>query len=73
MKHFFTLLVVFLAIPVFGQLNDKDVVTKDGKKCYTYIVKKGGTLFSVCKEINVPIDEVALLNPETAKGVREGQ
>ena len=73
MKHFFTLLLVFLAIPVFGQLNDKDVVTKDGKKCYTYIVKKGGTLFSVCKEINVPIDEVALLNPETAKGVREGQ
>ncbi len=73
MKHFFALLVVFLAIPVFGQLNDKDVVTKDGKKCYTYIVKKGGTLFSVCKEINVPIDEVALLNPETAKGVREGQ
>ena len=73
MKHFFTLLLVFLSIPVFGQLNDKDIVTKDGKKCYTYIVKKGGTLFSVCKEINVPIDEVALLNPETAKGVREGQ
>jgi len=73
MKHFFTLLLVFLSITVFGQLNDKDVVTKDGKKCYTYTVKKGGTLFSVCKEINVPIDEVALLNPETAKGVREGQ
>jgi LysM repeat protein len=73
MKHFFTLLLVFLSITVYGQLNDKDVVTKDGKKCYTYTVKKGGTLFSVCKEINVPIDEVALLNPETAKGVREGQ
>ena len=73
MKHFFTLLLVFLSISVFGQLNDIDVVTKDGKKCYTYIVKKGGTLFSVCKEIGVAIDDVALLNPETSKGVREGQ
>ena len=73
MKHFFSLLLVFLSIPVFGQLNDKDIVTKDGKKYYTYTVKKGATLFSVCKEIGVAIDDVALLNPETSKGVREGQ
>ncbi len=73
MKHFFTLLIVFLSISVFGQLNDKDVITKDGKKYYSYTVKKGATLFSLCKEIGVAIDEVALLNPETAKGVREGQ
>lgn len=73
MKQFFTLLIVFLSISVFGQLNDKDVITKDGKKYYSYTVKKGTTLFSLCREIGVAVDEVALLNPETAKGVREGQ
>ena len=73
MKHFFTLLIVFLSIPVFGQLNDKDIVTKEGKKYFTYTVKKGATLFSLCKEIGVAVDDVALINPETSKGVREGQ
>jgi LysM repeat protein len=73
MRNIFTILILFLSIQVFGQLNDKEIVTKDGKKYYTYTVKKGGTLFSVCKEIGIPVDEVALLNPETSKGVKEGQ
>ncbi len=73
MKNIFTIIVLLLSIPVFGQLNDKDVITKEGKKYFIYTVKKGATLFSVCKEIGVPVDEVALINPDTAKGVREGQ
>jgi len=73
MKNILTIIVVFLSCQVFGQLNDKEIVTKDGKKYFTYTVNKGVTLFSLCKELGVAIDEVALLNPETAKGVREGQ
>ena len=73
MKNIFTIIVLLLSIPVFGQLNDKEVITKEGKKYFVYTVKKGATLFSVCKEIGVPVDEVALINPDTAKGVREGQ
>lgn len=73
MNHFFTILLLFLSVPIFGQLNDKEIITKEGRKYFIYTVKKGATLFSVCKEIGVSVDEVALINPDTAKGIREGQ
>ncbi|GAB4296761.1 MAG: LysM peptidoglycan-binding domain-containing protein [Marinilabiliales bacterium] len=50
-----------------------EIVSIKGKKYYLHEVKKGQTVYSICKAYNVSQSDIAIENPEIFDGLKEGQ
>jgi LysM repeat protein len=80
MKSVFSLLVMIIfSISVFSQQSEeivarsKNKTSIDGKKYYLHSVKKGETLFSICKAYNIAQKDVAIDNPDVFNGISPDQ
>ena len=71
-KFTLTILFAFIAIVGFSQ-KTSETIEKGGKKYYLHTVQSGATLFSICKEYDVSVDEVSSLNPQLNGIVKVGQ
>ena len=49
------------------------IVNVKGEKMYVHNVKKGETIYSICKAYNITADELQRLNPIIGGGLKEGQ
>ena len=84
-KRFFGLLCLVLSIfclsqsEVYSQDGKVEVeistnkVIIDGVVYYVHMVKKGQTLYSICKAYNVPESSVVKVNPGADEEIKEGQ
>jgi LysM repeat protein/ABC-type branched-subunit amino acid transport system substrate-binding protein len=72
MRQLLVLFLIFFNFHVFGQ-KTTEMVEKNGKKYYLHTVKQGSTLFSICKDYEVLVDEVTALNPNLNAGIKIGQ
>lgn len=69
-----TLLFVFAWVSFLGYTQKTtETIEKGGKKYYLHTVESGSTLFSICKEYEVSVDEVSALNPQLNGMVKLGQ
>jgi len=69
-----TLIFVFAWVSFLGfSQRTTETVEKGGKKYYLHTVQNGATLFSICKEYEVTVDEVSALNPQLNGVVKLGQ
>lgn len=70
------LLIMLMGIhfSMFAQ-GDKNqaTVVKNGIKYYVHVVQGGNTLYGLSRTYSVPIQDIIQLNPETEKGLVEGQ
>jgi len=71
-KFTLTILFAFIAIVGFSQ-KTSETIEKGGKRYYLHTVQSGATLFSICKEYDVSVDEVSSLNPQLNGIVKVGQ
>ena len=49
------------------------IVSVKGEKMYVHNVKKGETIYSICKAYNITADELQRHNPVISAGLKEGQ
>lgn len=49
------------------------IVSVKGEKMYVHSVKRGETIYSICKAYNITADELQRLNPVISGGLKEGQ
>ncbi|MBP5517156.1 MAG: LysM peptidoglycan-binding domain-containing protein [Bacteroidales bacterium] len=49
------------------------IVSVKGEKMYVHNVKKGETIYSICKAYNITADDLQRYNPVIASGLKEGQ
>ena len=49
------------------------IVSVKGEKMYVHNVKKGETIYSICKAYNITADELQRRNPVISGGLKEGQ
>jgi LysM repeat protein/ABC-type branched-subunit amino acid transport system substrate-binding protein len=69
-----SILFVFAWLTFHGYTQrTTETIEKGGKKYYLHTVQSGATLFSICKEYEVSVDEVSALNPQLNGVVKLGQ
>ena len=71
-KYFLFVFVICFAFIGYSQ-KTTETVERGGKKYYLHTVQQGATLFSICKEYEVSVDEVSSLNPQLNGLVKVGQ
>lgn len=74
--------IVLLALFVFGQAVEslaqvpitisKEIVKLNGVKMYAHGVKKGETVYSICRAYDVTAEDLQRYNPALADGLKEG-
>jgi hypothetical protein len=73
-KYFATcLLFLLFSLSLMAQVKDVPVVTLFDKEYYKYDVKKGVTIFSICRTFNVSEAELLSMNPFLTNGLKAGQ
>ncbi len=50
-----------------------EIISQRGRKMYVHYVKKGETIYSICKAYNISANELQLENPALSNGLKEGQ
>lgn len=50
-----------------------EIISQRGRKMYVHYVKKGETVYSICKAYNISANELQLENPALSNGLKEGQ
>lgn len=50
-----------------------EIISQRGRKMYVHYVKKGETIYSICKAYNISANELQLENPALFNGLKEGQ
>ena len=81
MKHIKLLTIIFslfiFSNTLFAQDNNvvksNIVKTINGKHYYIHTVKKGETIYSICKAYNVSDKQLAIENPDIFNGLKLGQ
>jgi LysM repeat protein len=73
MKKWLVVFTVFCAFQVIGQPGVAPTETVNGKKYYIHIVQAGNTLWGIKTLYNVSVESILEANPETQKGLLEGQ
>ncbi len=71
LKYIFVILL-FVSVRAFAQLDKDRLVNLHGKKYYQHIVKKGETVYGVSKDFNLPVKDIVLENPKAIDGISPG-
>ncbi len=69
----FILLSELLSYSQVEVVRSKDKVVISGKPYYIHIVKKGETAYSISKAYGITVEELVKENPDTERGIKEGQ
>lgn len=64
---------ILASLSSFAQPENAEIEVIDGKRYYIHMVQGGNTLYGIHKLYNVPVETIIAANPETAKGLTEGQ
>lgn len=69
---------VLAAVPTYALSQVKitvsdQIVSVKGEKMYVHNVKRGETIYSICKAYNITADELQRHNPVISAGLKEGQ
>jgi LysM repeat protein len=73
MKLIICLSFVLVGLGAWAQPENAEIEIVNGKRYYVHIVQGGNTLYGIHKLYNVPVEDIVAENPETAKGLAEGQ
>jgi LysM repeat protein len=71
-KKIVLIYLLLISANTFAQ-KSQEIIEKNGKKYYLHTVVQGSTLFSICKDYEVSVDEVTQLNPNLNAGIKVGQ
>ena len=72
----FMVAAVLFATESYAQVKvtvSSEIVKVNGKKMYAHYVKKGETVYSICKAYNITAERLQSDNPIIAQGLKEGQ
>ena len=74
----FTIILIMAAVPTLALAQVKvtvsdQIVSVKGEKMYVHNVKKGETIYSICKAYNITSDELQRQNPIISDGLKAGQ
>jgi LysM repeat protein len=72
LTFFFFISITLSSIAQVKIKKSNDIIVILGRKYYVHPVKKGETLYSICRTYNVPRDQVILINKEEVKNLQAG-
>ncbi len=70
---FFSLMAAQPAVSQVKVTVSDQIVSVKGEKMYVHNVKKGETIYSICKAYNITADDLQRQNPAIGQGLKEGQ
>jgi len=72
LHRFIVLVFVLLWGTAFAQNSDDKTVTRNGKKYYLHVVKKGETVYGLSKDYSIAAHDIVNENPKAMSGISAG-